>query len=260
MYKDQQVTAIIPARDEALSIGKVVSELTALKVIDRIVVCDNGSSDTTAEKALAAGAEVVFEPVAGYGRACQTALLQINHTDIVLFVDADDSLRISESINLLETIYQGADLAIGQRIKAWQQPGSVTLVQDFGNRLAGRLINLIWRYPVTDLGPFRAIRYAALKRLNMQDQRFGWTVEMQVKAIQQQLTIVEIPVHYQQRIGQSKISGTIRGVIGAGYGIISTIIKLALAARFKAQSSNNLRHIQPSQSVRARKTKLFEWI
>ncbi len=232
MYNDQQVVAIIPARDEASSIAKVVSAVRQLghqiPLFDRVLVCDNASIDDTAIIARKYGAEVIHQSQPGYGIACLTALGLIEQTDIVVFIDADASLDIGESISLLKAIDTGADLAVGRRIKAWQQTGSMTLPQQFGNYLASRLIRLIWQIPVHDLGPFRAIRFEALQQLDMQDTAFGWTVEMQVKAIQHELSMIEVPVHYYRRTGHSKISGTIYGVIGAGVGIFSTIFKLAL--------------------------------
>lgn len=234
MFKNQQVIAVIPALDEALSIGGVIDDIKALTsekgdpVFDRILVCDNGSVDETASIASELGAEVVRQPQAGYGIACLTALSLIDDTGIVVFIDADGSLQIDESIDLLDVIVEGADLVIGARTPQWREIKSMTLAQRFGNRIAGWLIRLIWQASVTDLGPFRAIRYSALQGLDMQDRAYGWTAEMQVRAIQQRLNMVEIPVHYRRRIGRSKISGTLRGVLGAGYGIISTILKLAL--------------------------------
>jgi len=234
MYKHQQVVAIIPARDEALSLGPVIDDIRAVThenssaVFDRILVCDNASIDETASIARAHNAEVVHQAQAGYGIACLTALSLIDETDIVVFIDGDASLQIDESISLLSAIDHGADLVIGARIRKWRAPQSMTLVQSTGNIVASSLIRLIWQVPVTDLGPFRAIRFAVLQQLKMQDRSFGWTVEMQVKAIQYGLKMVEVPVHYRRRVGRSKISGTLRGVLGAGIGIFSTIFKLAL--------------------------------
>lgn len=228
MYKGQSICAVIPALDEAQSISLVVEELIALNTIDRIIVTDNGSTDNTAELARAAGAEVVFEPVKGYGTACQRALLEIDETGIVLFIDADHSSDARESTQMLEAIIAGADLVIGVRVPGWQLSGAMTVIQRFGNRIASIMIRLIWNQKVNDLGPFRAIRFDALKSLNMQDRAYGWTVEMQVKAIQAELTMVELPVHTRRRIGKSKICGTFSGVYGATTGIIGTILKLAI--------------------------------
>jgi len=233
MFRRNHIVAVVPARDEALSIAKVIADITAIRnitgepVFDRVLVCDNGSSDATGAIAQAYGAEVVYEPTPGYGAACLKALSYVSDTDIVVFIDADQSLDISEAQSLIAALCNGADLAIGSRPRALQAAGSMTLPQRFGNWLASLLIRLIWGVSVTDLGPFRAIRWAALNRLEMQDRSFGWTVEMQVKAIQIGLSMVEVPVHYRKRLGQSKISGTFSGVVGAGFGIVSTIIKLA---------------------------------
>ena len=233
MFRQNHIVAIVPARDEAASIGLVLTDITAIRnqtgepVFDRVLVCDNGSSDTTGAIARAHGAEVVYEPIPGYGAACQKALSGVSDTDIVVFIDADRSLDISEALKLIAALCDGADLVIGSRPRALQAAGSMTLPQRFGNWLASLLIRLIWGVAVTDLGPFRAVRWQALNRLEMQDRSFGWTVEMQVKAIQLGLRMAEVPVHYRKRLGQSKISGTVSGVIGAGFGIVSTIVKLA---------------------------------
>jgi glycosyltransferase involved in cell wall biosynthesis len=228
MYNGNHICAVIPARDEAPAIAGVINDLKKLEFIDRIIVCDNGSSDDTAKIALTTGVEVITQPIPGYGYACMQAISIIDKTDVVLFVDADASLQLDESPRLLDGIDSGADIVIGTRIKKWQQTGSMTMPQRFGNNIASLMINLIWQYRVSDLGPFRAIRFDVLKKLEMGEKRFGWTVEMQVKAIQYGLQMVEVPVHYQRRIGRSKISGTLKGVIGAGIGIIGTIIKLAI--------------------------------
>lgn len=232
MYQQHRVSVVIPALNEELAIVQVVEDLCKLKdanmqpVIDEIVVCDNGSTDQTAQVAIKAGAKVVFQKQPGYGMACLTAISALDTCDIVLFVDADDSCFIPQAMPFLDAIVEGADLAIGSRTLGKIDKGALTTVQRFGNWLSSLLIRLLWRHPITDLGPFRAIRYEALKRLNMLDKRFGWTVEMQVKAIQQQLNIVEHPVDSKVRIGVSKISGTFSGAIGAGMGILGMIAKL----------------------------------
>ena len=228
MYKNRHVCAVIPARDEALSIGKVVSELNATGLVDRIIVCDNGSRDATAAIACSCGAELVTETRPGYGAACSRALAAIRQTDIVVFVDADDSLQLDEIPSLLEPIVAGVDLAIGVRAPAWRARGSMTAAQVFGNWIASQLIFLFWRQRVSDLGPFRALRFDILQQLQMRDRRCGWTVEMQVRAIQLKLNCREVPVHYRARIGKSKISGSLKGVVIAGIDIIGTILRLAL--------------------------------
>lgn len=234
MFNNKHIVAVVPARDEALSIAQVVRDIKAVNdtdgnaLFDRILVCDNASADDTAEVARAEGAEVVFEAHPGYGAACLAALSRIEETDIVVFIDADQSLKIDQAIDLLGAIFDGADLVIGCRPRSLQETGSMTLPQRVGNLIASLLIRLIWQVPVSDLGPFRAIRFDALQNLEMQDRSFGWTVEMQVKAIQRGLHMVEVPVDYRRRVGQSKISGTVKGVLLAGFGIISMIFKLAL--------------------------------
>lgn len=233
MYQHKYVTCIIPARNEAQAIGIVVSSLQQLKntegqpLIDQLIVCDNGSTDNTAVIARDSGASVISQAQPGYGIACLTALTKANpNTDIVLFTDGDNAFRAEQSKPLIASVANGADLAIGSRPNGRIESGALTPAQYFGNRLACYLIRKIWRKNVSDLGPFRAISYRALQQLNMADKNFGWTIEMQIKAIQQNMTIVECPIDTLCRIGQSKISGTLKGTIGAGMGILSVIAKL----------------------------------
>ena len=233
MYKNLKIGAVAPARDEERDIGAVVGELLALAneqggpVIDDFVVCDNGSADATAERAREAGARVVRQQTPGYGIACQSALAVLEPVDIVLFTDGDRSFKAADSLRLLEAVAAGADLAIGSRTLGQMEPGALSAPQLLGNRLAGFLIRRLWRREVTDLGPYRAIRMEALQRLNMQDTTFGWTVEMQIKAIQKGLKVVEAPVDtMRRRFGKSKVGGTLKGMIGAGVGILSMIAAL----------------------------------
>ena len=233
MYRGLTVGAVAPARDEERNIGAVVSELLALDngaggaVIDDFVVCDNGSTDATARCAEAAGARVAHQPTPGYGIACQTALRALAPVEVVLFTDGDHSFNAQQALRLLDAIADGADLAIGARPLGAIEPGALSAPQRMGNRLAGWLIRLLWGARVTDLGPYRAIRAAALARLHMRDVAFGWTIEMQVKAIQRGLTVVEVPVDtLRRRFGKSKVGGTLRGVIGASVGILGTIAAL----------------------------------
>ncbi|NRA60725.1 MAG: glycosyltransferase family 2 protein [Psychrobium sp.] len=233
MYKNHRVSVIIPALNEEGAIGKVVTHLATLEhdglaVIDNIIVCDNGSTDNTCAVAQQAGATVVVQKIAGYGIACLTGIAQLPKCDIVLFVDGDDSCFIEQALLLLDGIVSGDDLAIGSRTMGKIESGALTKPQMAGNRLASFLIGLFWRVKVTDLGPFRAIRFGALQQLAMRDKAFGWTVEMQVKAIINQLQISEYAVDSKVRIGQSKISGTIIGSIKAGVGILTMIAKLRL--------------------------------
>jgi glycosyltransferase involved in cell wall biosynthesis len=232
MYKQQNVSVVIPALNEAPSIHQVVCDLlsledeTGLAIIDEVVVCDNGSTDDTAKIAKSAGARVVFEPTPGYGRACINAISALQQTGIVLFVDADHAFYAHQAVPLLDAIVQGSDLAIGSRVLGKMELGALTVPQQFGNRLAGMLVKLIWHRQITDLGPFRAIRYNALKQMKMQDKTFGWTIEMQIKAIQLNMITAEIPVDTRCRIGVSKISGTLKGSLGAGIGILGMIAKM----------------------------------
>ena len=233
MFRDKKISAVIPALNEELSIMKVIEGLNKLTdadtgeaIVDDVVVCDNGSTDGTARIAEAAGARVVRENVPGYGAACLTAIDALDSPDVVVFLDADHSVVSKEVFLLLDQIDRGADLVVGSRVMGKQHSGALTVPQKFGNWLASILIRFLWKHPITDLGPFRAISYSALKKIHMQDKRFGWTVEMQVKAIQHQLKLVEVPVTTMKRIGYSKISGTIKGTIGAAIGIFGTIFKL----------------------------------
>jgi len=227
-----RIAAIIPARDEEQAIATVVTGLKQLcdhggePLIANIVVCDNGSRDRTADIARRAGATVVHQPVAGYGLACLTAIDALQEVDYLLFVDGDNAFATEQARPLIEAIERGADLAIGSRVLGTMEPGALTFPQQFGNRLASFLIQRLWGGEITDLGPFRAISYPAYRRLEMRDRRFGWTVEMQVKAIQQGMNVVELPVDTRRRLGRSKISGTLRGTIGAAVGILSMIARL----------------------------------
>ena len=232
MYRGLTVGVAVPAFDEEASIGFVVGDLRALRnddaspVIDDIVVCDNGSRDATGTCATEAGARVVREDRKGYGSACLAAIAELRRTDVVLFTDADHAFCASQAPRLLDCVADGADLAIGSRALGGLEPGAMSVTQVFGNRLATALIRWLWGHRVTDLGPYRAIRTEALSALGMRDATFGWTVEMQVKAIQHGMQVDEVPVDTRLRIGKSKISGTVRGVVGAGLGILSMIAKL----------------------------------
>jgi glycosyltransferase involved in cell wall biosynthesis len=237
MYRGKRVAVVIPALNEELAIVQVVTHLSKLTgnegqaVIDQIVVCDNGSTDNTATVANQLGAKVVYQSAPGYGIACLTGIENLELCDIVLFIDGDDSCFVPQALPLLDAIVDGAQLAIGSRTLGKIDKGALTPIQKFGNWLASTLIKTIWGHPVTDLGPFRAIDYSALYKLEMQDKTFGWTVEMQVKAILHRFKIVECPVDSKIRIGESKISGTLSGTVGAGIGILSMIAKLRFKQR-----------------------------
>ena len=230
MFKGRTVCAIVPALDEAKAIGGVVAGLRALRndigqpLIDRVIVADNGSTDGTGALARSAGACVVAEPRRGYGYACMAAIAVASEAETLLFVDGDHSVIPQETLLLLAAFDLGADLVIGVRSHA--EAGAMTLPQRLGNGLACRLARLIWNVPMSDLGPFRAIRKTAFDSLDMQDMTYGWTIEMQLKAFQRGQRVVEVPVSVRRRLGHSKVSGTVRGVIGAGIGIFSIIAKL----------------------------------
>lgn len=223
----QRVAVIIPALNEADGLRRALPALQRLAV-GRIIVADNGSTDDTAAVARAHGATVILEPQRGYGAACQAGIAALTPRDeVVVFMDADASDDPDALPRLVEPILSGrADLVIGCRDPAQCESGALTLQQRWGNWLAGRLIRLRWGYGFRDLGPFRAIRRDSLTRLAMSDRAFGWTVEMQIRALQEKLRIVQIDVPYRRRVGKSKISGTIKGTLLAGYWILKTIARL----------------------------------
>jgi glycosyltransferase involved in cell wall biosynthesis len=219
-----KVSVIIPALNEEQSIGKVVSAIPAW--IDEIIVVDNGSTDQTAEMARTGGARVVDEPQRGYGSACLAGLAALGSPEIVVFLDGDFSDHPDEMRLLVDPIAGGeVDMVIGSRVMGRVESGALTPQARFGNWLSCKLIRRFWNVSFTDLGPFRAIRYSTLKSFNMQDRDYGWTVEMQIKAARDGVRIKEVPVSYRKRIGQSKVSGTIKGVIGAGTKILYTIFR-----------------------------------
>ena len=229
MYYGFHITTIIPALNEESAIGKVIDQLRALTVmgqfvIDRILVCDNGSSDDTGKVAADHGAEVVLEPVRGYGAACLKAIASVTETDILLFVNGDGSEVIAEiPLVLAPLIQEDADLVIGSRSLGRSEPGALSPHQLFGNRLAVFLMRVIWRAPVTDLGPFRAIRFDVYLQLNMIDRDYGWTIEMQLKALRQGRRVIEVPVAALRGATPSRVSGTLRGCIGVAYKILGLI-------------------------------------
>ncbi len=233
MYQNRKIAVIIPALNEAETIAQVVSSLP--EFVDWIVVADNGSEDQTARKAKEAGATVVLAPRRGYGSACLKALeyLAPFPPDIVVFMDGDGSDDPSQLEDLLLPIVEGRyDLVLASRSLGNTEPGALTPLQRFGNWLASWLIELIWARKYTDLGPYRAISWQALKKLKMSDPDFGWTVEMQIKAARLGLRVKEIPANYRRRQGgQSKVSGTISGSFLAGKKILGWIIKEAVRDR-----------------------------
>ncbi|MEM9675720.1 MAG: glycosyltransferase family 2 protein [Bacteroidota bacterium] len=227
MQKTSKV--IIPAFNEQNSVGKVIRDIPS-EWVTEVVVVNNNSNDDTVCVAREAGATVLEEPEQGYGNACLKGIDYISRQDekpdIVVFMDADYSDYPEELPQVIQPILEDkADMVIGSRALGQRERGSMTPQQVFGNWLATRLLQWLYGAHFTDLGPFRAIRYDSLMALDMQDRTYGWTVEMQVKAAQQKLRFTEVPVRYRQRIGVSKVSGTIKGTIMAGYKIIWTIIK-----------------------------------
>jgi len=223
-----RVAVIIPALDEEKSIGSVLNAIPR-RLVGEIIVVDNGSTDRTAEIARHCGARVVSQPERGYGAACLAGIAEISaDCEIVAFVDADFSDFPEDLEKILQPLRDNsADLVIGTRTATSESRLALTPQQRYGNRLATTLVKLFFGQTYTDLGPFRAIRRDALRRLEMVDRNYGWTIEMQIKAARQNLRIVEVPVRYRIRIGRSKISGTIKGVILAGAKIIYTIFKYA---------------------------------
>ncbi|MDP5170238.1 MAG: glycosyltransferase family 2 protein [Bacteroidia bacterium] len=226
------IYVIIPAFNEEESITKVVKDIPA-GLVREVIVCSNGSTDRTEANARAAGATVVVEPRKGYGFACLKGMAHLaakqgaDRPDIVVFLDGDYSDYPEQMPELIaEILNDKADLVIGSRALGNREKGSMMPQQIFGNWLATTLIKLLYRVEFSDLGPFRAITYDALLAIDMQDTTFGWTVEMQVKAAKLRLRCSEVPMMYRQRIGVSKVTGTVRGTIMAGYKILWTIFKL----------------------------------
>ncbi len=230
--KHLSVGVVIPAWNEEASIGLVVAGLRELldsqgnHLVDEIVVADNRSKDNTAKIASAAGAKVVYEPIPGYGHACMKAISVLDSMDIIVFMDGDHAFFAEDLPQLLLPLAEGADIVLGSRTSGCAEAGSLTPQQQWGNRLAVFLIHYFWAYQYTDLGSFRAIRREIFDTLDMQELTYGWTVEMQIKVLQAGFQVCEVPVNTRVRIGQSKVSGTLKGSIGAGIGILSSIAKL----------------------------------
>jgi glycosyltransferase involved in cell wall biosynthesis len=225
-----RIAVIIPALDEERSLPKVLADVPRA-LVDEVVVVDNGSRDRTAEVARENGATVVHEPREGYGQACLTgiAYLEGNPPDVVVFVDADYSDRPAEMTELVRPILEDrADFVVGSRVLGRRERGALAPHARWGNWLATRLIRALYGSRFTDLGPFRAIRFPTLLALDMQDRDYGWTAEMQARAARAGVRALEVPVSCHRRIGRSKISGTVRGTVLAGYKILSTIVRLRL--------------------------------
>ena len=222
------IKVIIPAYNEAAAISKVIGDIP--NFVQEIIVVDNGSTDPTSEVAKRAGATVIIEPNKGYGFACLKGIEYIQNsnqkTDIIVFIDGDYSdypQQISEIIAPI--LNQNIDFVLGSRKKNLSEKGAMRPQQRFGNWLATNLMRLFFDSKFTDLGPFRAIKYKVLQQLNMKDKTYGWTVEMQLKILKQNFTYMEVPVKYRNRIGVSKVSGTLKGTIFAGVKILTWIFK-----------------------------------
>ncbi len=222
------IDVVIPAFNEEASLPLVLAAIPRPPV-RRVVVTDNNSTDGTAREAAAGGAVVVSESRPGYGSACLRALAWLRENDppeVVVFLDADFSDHPEELPAVAAPVVAGeADLAIGSRVLGRRERGALLPQARAGNLVACLLIRLLYGHRYTDLGPFRAVRWEALERLRMRDRDFGWTAEMQVKALRAGLTVTEVPVSYRRRVGVSKITGTLRGTVLAGYKILATVLR-----------------------------------
>lgn len=224
------IDVIIPAFNEEKSISKVIGDIPK-EWVRNVYVCDNASTDSTATVARQAGATVLYAPKKGYGSACLVGIDRISKDekapDIVVFLDGDYSDYPQQLVDVVKPIIdEDYEMVIGSRALGKLDKGSMMPQQIFGNWLATTLIRIIYNYHFTDLGPFRAVKWSTLQQIDMQDQDFGWTVEMQVKAAKEKIRTTEVPVDYRKRIGTSKVSGTIKGTILAGHKILWTIFKL----------------------------------
>ncbi|WP_323787016.1 glycosyltransferase family 2 protein [Psychroserpens sp.] len=225
------IKVIIPAYNEADSIAHVIKDIP--DIVNEVIVVSNNSNDGTEVIAEKAGATVLTEENKGYGYACLKGMGYISglleQPDIIVFLDGDYSDYPEELTKIVNPIIEdNIDFVVGARVKQLRENGSMTIPQVFGNWLATTLMSLFFRAKFTDLGPFRAIKYEKLLNLNMEDKTYGWTVEMQLKVLKQRLTYVEIPVNYRNRIGVSKVSGTVKGAIFAGVKILGWIFKYSL--------------------------------
>lgn len=241
---------IIPAFNEARAIGRVVGAIPDAWV-DEVVVVNNASTDETERNARAAGATVLRESNQGYGYACLRGIdyAKTKQPEVVVFLDGDYSDHPDEMPRLLRPIRNGtADFVLGSRIRGETEPGAMLPQAQIGNRIACTLMRWIWGARYTDLGPFRAIRFSDLLALDMQDRTFGWTIEMQIKAVLAGLRIEEVPVSYRRRVGVSKITGTVSGTVKASAKILWTIAKYAWQTRVSRAASEAHEVAAPSRS------------
>lgn len=222
----QNIAVIIPVCNEEHSLPSVLKDLPRDKIKD-IIVVNNASTDGTAQVAAVSGCRVIDELQRGYGRACLSGIAALTpETDIVVFIDGDYSDHAEQLPRLVDPIINGGyDFVIGSRALGHREKGAIPSQALYGNKLACLLMKIFWKASYSDLGPFRAITIHALKRLEMSDQDFGWTIEMQIKAVTSNLKIKEVPVDYRKRIGKSKISGTVKGTLLAGRKILWTIFR-----------------------------------
>ena len=233
MLSQKHITVIIPALNEEASIGRVIREIP--EFVDQVVVVDNDSTDATRDVAEKAGARVIQEPRKGYGRACLTGIEAAGKTDIFAFINGSYSDYPDDLNPLVKSVAtEQCDLAIGCRQENPNEARGLFRHQKWGTQMACLTIWLLHRYRFKDLGPLRCISAPALRHLQMQDEDFGWTSEMQVKAVKARQTIHQIPVRYRKRIGKSKISGTLRGSLMAGYKIFYWIFRLAVSSKLPA--------------------------
>ena len=243
---------IVPALNEEAAIGSVVRGVQ--HKVDQVIVVDNGSTDRTAECASEAGADVIHVPKAGYGRACLAGVHASQGADLIIFMDGDGADDPDDLSALIEPILSGhLDFVVGSRLLGQTEPGALTFAQRFGNRLATGLMRMIWGGRFTDLGPFRAITRSAYDTLNMQAQTYGWTVEMQARALKQNLRYAEDPVPYRRRIGVSKLSGTRLGVVLAGWFILGTIFMEALFVQ-KPRVNESSPRLDPQRVIKGQPT------
>jgi glycosyltransferase involved in cell wall biosynthesis len=226
-----RVSVIIPTHNEAQAIGRVLADLPS-SLVTEVIVVDSNSTDGTPDLARSMGAQVIQEPRRGYGRACLTGLANAKNPDVVVFLDGDYSDRPSELPILLAPIIEGrADITLGSRLQARLSAAALPWHQVLGNRLAASLIGLLYGLKISDLGPFRAARAEVLRALALEQTTYGWAVEMILKGAVAGFRVVEVPVSYHPRIGKSKISGTLKGTIGAGWFILSLIVRYYFGSR-----------------------------
>jgi glycosyltransferase involved in cell wall biosynthesis len=224
------VSVIIPALNEEEPIAAVVRACLTTGLPDEVIVVDNGSTDRTAERARGVGAKVVAQPVPGYGRACAAGIRALSpDCEVIVFLDGDGSDRPELMGQLVQPILEGEqDFVIGSRTRGIREPGSMNFPQVFAGQMAGLVMRLLYGVRFTDMCPFRAIRREALERLGMKEETYGWNLEMQMRAARSGLRILEVPVNHRSRIGgESKVSGTFRGTLGAAFRIIATLLRVA---------------------------------